>query len=108
MERFVCNSPVYDPEKDEAFAKGASLIETKDLDKLREFKDEGIYPGFGSFHMYHRIDGKLIACGVIDILPTILSSGYFFYDPDYSFLTLGVVGAIREVEYMRLVKEQFN
>lgn len=54
--------------------------------------------------MYHRIDGKLVAVGLIDITNTILNSAYFIYDPDYSFLTLGVVGAIRELEYMRLIK----
>ena len=54
--------------------------------------------------MYHRIDGKLIAVGVIDIVYTIFNSAYFIYDPDYSFLSLGVVGAIREIEFLRLLK----
>ena len=50
---------------------------------MNEFKDEGIYPGFGSYHIYHRINGKLVAMGVNDITNTILSSMYFIYDPDY-------------------------
>ena len=58
--------------------------------------------------MYHRINGKLVAVGVIDILKTIFNSAYFLYDPDYSFLSLGVVGAIRELEYMRLIKSKYN
>jgi arginine-tRNA-protein transferase len=49
-----------------------------------------------------------VAVGVIDILNTILNSAYFVYDPDYSFLALGVVGAIREIEYMRMIKERYN
>ena len=108
MERFVCNSPVFDPNVDKEFLQSASILEPKDLDKRRDHIDEGIFPGYGSFHIYHRIDGKLVAVGCIDILKTMLNSGYFFYDPEYSFLYLGVVGAIREIEYMRLIKEQYN
>lgn len=55
--------------------------------------------------MYHRIDGKLVACTVIDILPTVLVSCYCIYDPDFNFLSLGVVTAIRELEYMRYLKQ---
>jgi arginyl-tRNA--protein-N-Asp/Glu arginylyltransferase len=47
--------------------------------------------------MYHRIDGRLVAVGEIDLLDSILHSGYFIYDPDFSFLHLGVVGAIMEL-----------
>lgn len=108
MERFVCNSPVFDPDTEKEFLNSLPCNDFKDLDKLRTFKDEGVFPGYGAFHMYHRIDGKLVAVGCIDILKTMMDSGYFFYDPEYSFLTLGVVGAIREIEYMRLIKETIN
>jgi arginyl-tRNA--protein-N-Asp/Glu arginylyltransferase len=30
-----------------------------------------------------------------------MDSGYFIYDPDYKWLNLGIVGALREIEYMR-------
>ena len=58
--------------------------------------------------MYHRIDGKLIACGVVDITKQVMNSAYFVYDPDYSFLNLGIVGAIIEIEYMRMIKMKYN
>jgi arginyl-tRNA--protein-N-Asp/Glu arginylyltransferase len=35
---------------------------------------------YGAFHHHYRIDGKLIAVGVVDILPTCLSSVYLIYD----------------------------
>ena len=41
------------------------------------------------------IDGKMIAVGVIDLVPSCWSSVYFFYDPDYSFLSLGTYAALR-------------
>jgi len=51
--------------------------------------------GYGSFHQQYWLDDKLIAVGVIDILPGCVSSVYFFYDPDYSFLSLGTYGSLR-------------
>ena len=61
-----------------------------------------IYPKkYGTYNFIHKIDGKIIAIGVWDILPTSLSSVYLYYDTDYSFLDLGVFTAVREIEYMR-------
>ena len=57
--------------------------------------------GYGSYHQHYRIDGKLVAVGVIDILPKCLSSVYLYYDPDYEFLNLGVYSALREIEMTR-------
>ena len=74
---------------------------------FREFKNEDVYPGQGTFHMYHRIDGKLVAFSVIDILKETLVSCYCVYDPDFSFLSLGVLCAIREFEYMRMLKQNY-
>lgn len=58
-------------------------------------------PGFGAFHHQYFLDGKLIAVGVIDILPHCVSSKYFFYDPDYMFLSLGTYSALREIYFIR-------
>jgi arginine-tRNA-protein transferase len=58
--------------------------------------------------VYHRIDGRLVAMGVVDITQTILNSQYFIYDPEFSFLCLGVVGAIHELEFMRMVQAKHN
>ncbi|XP_030760579.1 arginyl-tRNA--protein transferase 1 isoform X2 [Sitophilus oryzae] len=58
-------------------------------------------PGYGSFHQQYWIDDKLIAVGVIDILPGAVSSVYFFYDPDYRSLTLGTYGSLRELQLVQ-------
>lgn len=52
---------------------------------------------YGSFHQQYWLDDKLIAVGVIDILPNCLSSVYFFYDTDYNHLSLGIFGALFEI-----------
>ena len=58
--------------------------------------------------MYHKIDGKLVAIGECDITNSIMTSQYFIYDPDYSFLSFGVLGAIHEIEYMRNIQKNYN
>jgi len=62
----------------------------------------------GSYHQHYYIDKKLVAVGVIDILPTALSSVYFFYDPDYMSLTLGTFGALREIAFVRNLHTRYN
>lgn len=57
--------------------------------------------GFGSFHQHYRLDGKLIAVAVLDVLPHCVSSVYFYYDPDYKFLSLGTYSALREIALTR-------
>ncbi|KAG0077816.1 Arginyl-tRNA--protein transferase 1 [Podila epicladia] len=54
-------------------------------------------PGYGSFHQCYYLDNKLIAVSVIDILPECVSAVYFYYDPDYSILSLGKYSAQREI-----------
>ncbi|XP_064536022.1 arginyl-tRNA--protein transferase 1 isoform X2 [Drosophila montana] len=62
--------------------------------------------GYGSFHHQYWLDGKLIAVGVIDILPGSVSSVYFFYDPEYSFLSLGTYGSLREIDLVQTIAER--
>ncbi|CAM9317160.1 unnamed protein product [Laminaria digitata] len=56
---------------------------------------------YGSYHQLYRIDGRLVAVGVVDVLPKCLSSVYCFYDPDYRALALGKLTALKETEFVR-------
>ena len=103
VKRILGDVPTYNPHKlPEALYP--SFPDKTGIDYFREFKDEGVYPGLGSYHMYHRIDGKLIAVGLFDICMITANSAYFIYDPDYRFLNIGVVGALIEIEYLRMVR----
>ena len=74
----------------------------KPADLINKTKHPEIYPNYyGSYNFIHRIDGKIIAVTVVDILPTMFLSDYCYYDTEYSFLDLGVFTAIREIEYMK-------
>ncbi|XP_066584197.1 arginyl-tRNA--protein transferase 1-like isoform X3 [Prorops nasuta] len=76
---------------------------------LQQWKPEGDLPeGYGSFHEQYWLDGKLIAVGVIDILPLCVSSVYFFYDPDYSYLSLGTFSSLRELYLTRQLNKIQN
>lgn len=85
FNRFLCNSslifekqPFVDPRTGEVLA-----------------------PGYGAFHQQYLIDGKIVCVGVIDILTTCVSSVYLYYDPDYSFLSLGTLSSLFEFVYVR-------
>lgn len=66
------------------------------------------YPeqGCGSFHMLYKINGRLFAVGVVDVLPLCLSSVYLFYDPDFAMLSPGVLSALKEIEWVQSVRPQ--
>jgi hypothetical protein len=69
-------------------------------------KHPALYPKYyGTYNLIHRIDGIIIAVTCIDILPNYMLSCYCYYDPDWSFLDLGVFTAIREIEYMKSFQE---
>lgn len=71
-----------------------------------KFIEDGIPGGYGSFHQHYLLDGKIIAVGVIDILPNSVSSVYLYYDPEYSFLGLGVYTALREIAFVRELSQR--
>jgi arginine-tRNA-protein transferase len=50
---------------------------------------------YGSYHQLYRLDGRLIAMGVIDILPSCVSSVYFMWEKEYEKFSLGKVGRMQ-------------
>ena len=77
--RFLCSSPFL----------GAKTYEDKTTGETRRI---------GTYHQLYRIDGKLVAFAVLDLLPNTLSSVYFVYDPhEVGKFGMGKVSALREV-----------
>jgi arginine-tRNA-protein transferase len=56
--------------------------------------------GFGSFHQQYWLAGRLVAVGVVDVLPRCLSSKYLFWDPDLAALGLGKYSALAEIAWV--------
>ncbi|KAM9808458.1 arginyl-tRNA--protein transferase 1 isoform X5 [Syngnathus typhle] len=71
-----------------------------------EHSDDGPEMGYGSFHQQYWLDGQIVAVGVIDILPTCVSSVYLYYHPDFAFLSLGSYSALREIAFTRQLQKQ--
>ncbi len=51
---------------------------------------------FGSYHQCYRLDGRLIAMGVLDLLPHCVSGVYMLYHSDYEKWQFGKLSALRE------------
>ena len=59
---------------------------------------------YGSYHQLYRLDGVLVAMGVIDILPNCVSSVYFMYEKKWEKFSFGKVkGAACAASAMRLL-----
>ncbi|PWN42069.1 hypothetical protein IE81DRAFT_323894 [Ceraceosorus guamensis] len=78
--RFLCDAPF-------AGARSSEPIDLQSPDAV----------DYGLYHHEYRLNDKLVAVGVLDLLPSCLSSVYLFYDPDYAHLELGKVSALREI-----------
>jgi arginine-tRNA-protein transferase len=50
----------------------------------------------GSFHQCYRLDGRLIAMAVLDLLPRCVSGVYFVYHSDFEQWSFGKISAMRE------------
>ncbi|KAI0347372.1 hypothetical protein BDW22DRAFT_1425409 [Trametopsis cervina] len=59
---------------------------------------------YGSYHQMYRIDGKLVAMGIIDILPNCVSSVYFMYDSEWERFSLGKLSALREASLAKEIR----
>ncbi|KAI1343946.1 arginine-tRNA-protein transferase [Xylariaceae sp. FL0016] len=76
FRRFLCSSPL--------------KRETVRLSDGREKK-------LGSYHQCYRLDGKLVAIGVLDLLPDCVSAVYFLYHESIHKWSPGKLGALREI-----------
>lgn len=59
--------------------------------------EDGRKRRLGSYHHCYRLDGKLVAIGVLDLLPDCVSSVYFLYDESIHNHMPGKLGALYEI-----------
>lgn len=99
FQRFLCTSPLL---THTIVGPLNTKPKPEDMSKLDEEISGNLDQiGYGSFHQQYRVNGKLVAVGVIDILNNCVSSVYFFYDPEYYFLNMGTYSALREIALVR-------
>lgn len=80
FKRFLCNSPL----------RRGSVA-----------GPDGKHRPLGSYHQCYRIDGELVAVGVLDLLPDCVSAVYFLYHESIHWLNPGKLGALREIALAR-------
>lgn len=80
FKRFLCNSPI---------RRGTMPGEDGKVRKL------------GSYHQCYRLDGELVAIGVLDLLPQCVSAVYFLYHDSIHSHSPGKLGALREIALAR-------
>jgi len=71
----------------------------------RDYKEnfvEGAFD-FGKEILYIR-DNRLIGVDLVDILDDGISAIYFFYDPDYSKLSLGIYSLLYQIELAKILE----
>ncbi|KAF2965443.1 hypothetical protein GQX73_g8141 [Xylaria multiplex] len=74
--KFLCNSPL----------RRESLTMSDGREKR-----------LGSYHQCYRLDGRLVAIGVLDLLPHAVSAVYFLYHESIYNWSPGKLGALREI-----------
>ena len=58
---------------------------------------------YGTYHQLYKLDGKLVAVGVIDIVPTGIVSVYMWYSvsKEVMKLSFGVYSMLKEIEFVQ-------
>jgi arginyl-tRNA---protein transferase len=64
--------------------------------KRQKQDDFGTGRLLGSYHQCYRLDGKLVAIGVLDLLPHAVSAVYFMYHESIHTWSPGKISALRE------------
>ncbi|MFM7057127.1 MAG: arginyltransferase [Planctomycetota bacterium] len=55
----------------------------------------------------YRLNGSLIAVGLVDVTPNTLSSVYFFHHPEYRSFALGTWSVLQEINFARQHGRQY-
>lgn len=103
--RFLISSPLFDDCESRQDMKLSSdpfiSMENEESTTEGQSSHHAFPYKYGTYHQLYRLNGKLIAVGVIDIIPSGLSSVYLFYDPDERHLALGKFTALKEIEFCK-------
>ena len=102
FKRFLCDSPFSDEIVQGTWEEWDSLNSIYN----QKGNDSKIITPYrlGPAHECYYFDDKLIAIGVLDFLPSGISSVYFIWDPDYKHWSLGKLSALKELTLLDAMK----
>lgn len=101
FRRFLVDTPL---DVRVQLTRGSPLVPSRCLFHQIEPTASSSY-SYGSHHGLWRLDGRLIAFAVLDLLPGAVSSVYFVWDPEYSGMSLGKLSALREAQMVREMEQ---
>ena len=87
----------HDPPEDRTRRSFTRFLCSSPLRRQTMTGPDGKKRRLGSYHMCYRLDGRLVAIGVLDLLPDAVSSVYFLYDESIHLFTPGKLGALHEI-----------
>jgi len=61
------------------------------------YRRQFCFPHASGREMTYWAEGRLVGVGLVDEMPRSISSTYFYFDPDYAKLSLGVYSALCEI-----------
>lgn len=104
--RVECRDPVADEERLTLHERWYAMREdtrnwTRSRSTLEEFAATFCVPHPSARELDYYDGDRLIAVGFVDETPNALSSVYFFYDPDYRHLSLGIASVLFEMNFAR-------
>ncbi|KAI9658155.1 MAG: Arginyl-tRNA--protein transferase 1 [Alyxoria varia] len=100
FKRFLCSSPIVRSFRTIKVPIPKSTQENDGSDMHPSWQKEIEQP-LGSYHQVYRLDGKMVALAVLDLLPRGVSSVYLIYDVTYERFGFGKLSALREVQLTR-------
>lgn len=114
---FLITSPLYveplqgfdhtEPSDSDTKSRFTPLYRNKNSGKYILVRPPELPTCYGTYHCVYRLDGRVIAVGVLDVLPKCVTTVYFFYDPSYGHLNLGIYSALVEISMVRQLNNHF-
>jgi arginine-tRNA-protein transferase len=111
--KVVVQKPTVTDAHIELYNKYHKWKEGKDSWKFRKITPSEYYENFaeGAYNfgkeVLYFVDKKLVGVDLIDITDDGISSIYFFYDPDFAHLSLGVFSLLKQIEFAKLLNKKW-
>ena len=71
------------------------------------YRRQFCFPHTCGREMSYHADGKLVGVGLVDEMPDSISSTYFYFDPEFGGLSLGVYSALCEISLAAQLGKQY-
>lgn len=112
VEMYI-QTPVLSHDHLRLFERYHLFMKEKKAWKYEKTSPDHYYNSFVSGHedfgyeILYYYDSKLVGVDLIDILENGISSIYFYYDPDYSHLSLGKLSLLKQIEHAKELNKKW-